>query len=78
MIIVECPHCKCHVEIVEMNCAIFRHGAFAATNEPIPPHASKEQCEQLKNSNAAIGCCKPFKCCIDENGTWFAVECDYI
>lgn len=25
-IIVECPHCHLCVEIVEINCAIFRHG----------------------------------------------------
>jgi hypothetical protein len=71
--LVQCPHCKDFVFIEELNCRIFRHACYK-NGEPIPPHASKEECESLLEKNLVYGCAKPFQILMD--GT--VVECDYI
>jgi len=68
-IIVECPHCKNLVEIIQLNCRIFRH-AVDANFIQLSPHAPKEICEK----QTVYGCGKPFR--INENNE--AVKCDYI
>lgn len=65
--IVKCPHCFCYIEILEVNCGIFRHGADENFNQ-IPPHAPKEICKKK-----VYGCGKPFKIINNE-----AIKCDYI
>ncbi len=77
MIIVECPHCQCQIEIDQVNCAIFRHGAYIHNNEQIPPHSSKAECDRLVHQGQAIGCCKPFRL-VKEGEKWIAVACNYI
>ncbi len=59
-IIVECPHCKQLCEIIELNCRIFRCGIFKSNNTQIPPHSSKEICDNLKARDLIFGCGKPF------------------
>jgi len=73
---VECPHCGGGIIIQtnELNCRIFRHGAYLTTMEPIPPHLPKEECDRLVLENRIAGCGKPFR--IDES--LVAVICDYI
>jgi hypothetical protein len=71
--IVECPHCHAPVVILELNCAIFRHGVFKSTYEQIPPHLPKEDCAELVKQEKIFGCGKPFQIV---NGV--AVICDYI
>ena len=73
--IVKCPHCGIMVEVVELNCRIFRCGIYKSTHEQINPHLPKKECEELVLNNLIYGCGKPF--CIPE-GTVIAVECDYI
>ena len=68
---VECPHCHVTVEILELNCSIFRCGIFKDSGEQVPPHASKDECDAFKDR--VWGCSKPFKY---ENGQ--AVVCGYI
>ncbi len=46
----ECPHCGGLVEIVEINCGIFRHST------QVGPHAPKEMCDKVTD-----GCGKPFE-----------------
>lgn len=68
-VVTRCPHCHAYVEIVSINCGIFRHGVNKDFQQ-IPPHASKEECEQ----QTVYGCGKPFR--ILDN---MKVEkCDYI
>ena len=43
-----CPHCEVLIEILEINCAIFRCGIVKSTGEQIPPHASKEEIKKLE------------------------------
>jgi hypothetical protein len=71
--LLSCPHCGISIEIVELNCGIFRCGIYKATGEQVSPHLSKEGCETLKNNDKIWGCCKPFKY---EDGK--LVVCDYI
>lgn len=75
--IVECPHCRCLVEIEQMNCMIFRHAAYKDTGLQIPPHSSKELCEKLFAEGAVYGCAKPF-ILVQKNGKIEASSCEYI
>ena len=71
--IVTCPHCQEYVHIVEINCAIFRHGVFKHNFEQIPPHSSEGECNRWRESNQIYWCGKPFKLV---NGV--AIVCEYI
>jgi len=57
-----CPYSDCNItiEIIEVNCAIFRCGVYKDGLQ-ICPHLPKEQCEQLKKNNKIWGCGRPFK-----------------
>jgi DNA-directed RNA polymerase subunit RPC12/RpoP len=69
---IDCPHCKQKIWIEELNCGIFRCGVLKETNEQIPPHASKEECEAYLQKGI-YGCGKPFQ--IIEGKV---IVCDYI
>lgn len=58
----QCPHCFVEIQIHknDLNCKIFRCGIYKSTNQPIPPHASKEVCDKLFIDNLIYGCGKPF------------------
>jgi hypothetical protein len=75
--IVVCPHCGCSVEIVEVNCAIFRHAVYKDTGAQVDPHAPKELCDALAAAGRIHGCGQPFRV-IQGTGGWAAVECDYL
>ena len=55
----ECPHCKIGIEIIEVNCAIFRCGIYKDTYQQIPPHLSKKECDAIVDK--IYGCGKPFR-----------------
>lgn len=59
---INCPHCNLLMQVnkSDINCTIFRHGAYKNSLHPINPHSSKEECERLIKSNLVYGCCKPF------------------
>jgi hypothetical protein len=76
-----CPNCNDFVQVKrnEINCKIFRHGYFKKNYEQIPPHSSKELCDELYNKNLIFGCGKPFIMIEGANGMIEKVEkCDYI
>lgn len=75
LILVTCPHCAAWVHLEEINCGIFRHGVFCATMQPIPPHASKVDCDRWFEQGAIYGCGKPFQW---DAALKQAVICDYI
>lgn len=77
MLFANCPHCDLLVEIVEMNCKIFRCGVYRTDFVQIPQHLSKEECEKLIENRLIWGCGKPFTL-VKINGEWCAVACDYI
>jgi len=74
-----CPSCQDVVIIYknELNCRIFRHAVYKNSMQPIPPHASKEECDRLINSGEVYGCAKPFRV-EGEDETILAVSCEYI
>lgn len=74
---VACPHCCCQVEILEINCTIFRHGIYKESGQQINPHMPKSECDRLFEQNLIYGCGKPFKI-IQENNEYKAIMCDYI
>lgn len=75
MNICQCPYSDCNIaiEIIEVNCAIFRCGVYKNTIEQIEPHLTKEHCDKLKKEDKIWGCGRPFKLV---NG--ILVTCEYI
>lgn len=76
--VVECPNCKCFVEILQTNCCIFRHGAYKNNMMQIPPHSAKSVCDNLIEKDAIYGCGKPFRLVKDQDGNYLAEICEYI
>jgi hypothetical protein len=78
-IYVTCPHCEQEILIMsnEVNCAIFRHGAYKKTGKQIKPHETKEVCEKLVEDNLIYGCGKPFKI-FKKDSKYEAEICGYI
>lgn len=72
--IIECPHCQQKIEIVKLNCRIFRCGIFKDNYKQVHPHAPKTECDKLTKQGKIYGCGRPFR--IDESGV--AIICDYI
>jgi hypothetical protein len=73
--VIKCPHCGILIEVVELNCRIFRCGIYKHNYTQINPHLPKKDCEELVLNNSIYGCGKPFR--IPESSTE-PVECDYI
>jgi len=68
-----CPHCNIMIEVIEINCAIFRCGIYKNTGKQIEPHLSKYLCDTLKENDKIWGCGKPFQLINDK-----LVKCDYL
>lgn len=82
--IIQCPHCSIFIEIIELNCKIFRCGIFKKNGQQIHPHLSKFECETLVENNLIYGCGKPFRLIPNENINegnncpYISIICDYI
>ena len=66
-----CPHCGMGIEILQINCAIFRCGVYKKTGLQIDPHMSKKEISLIEDD--IYGCGKPFQF----NGKKL-VQCEYI
>lgn len=77
MIIVYCPHCQQIIEIIEMNCRIFRCGIKKINGQQISPHASKNECDGYIQRDEIYGCGRPFIVEVNKN-EYKTVICDYI
>ncbi len=75
--IVTCPHCVQSIEVLEVNCRIFRCGILKSNYTQINPHLSKVECDKLVNDDLIFGCGKPFEL-INNNGLWKPIPCEYI
>jgi hypothetical protein len=75
--IINCPHCDITIEVVQLNCQIFRCGIYKNTLKQIDPHLPKEQCDELKEKDLIYGCGKPFRVNV-VNKEYKSVICDYI
>ena len=76
--IVSCPHCNQYIEIIELNCKIFRCGIFKKTFQQIDPHLAKLDCIRLYENGEIYGCGKPFRAETRADGIIICVICDYI
>lgn len=76
-IYVECPHCNDMVEIIKINCGIFRHGIFKQNGQQINPHAPEEYCKEIFDKDLIYGCGKPFQLMFSNN-IYVAIKCSYI
>lgn len=76
-IFVTCPHCNAMIEVLQINCGIFRHGVYKSSNRQINPHETKEVCDKLFVNELIYGCGKPFRLLM-ENNEYSTVTCDYI
>jgi len=74
---IKCPHCSIMIEIVELNCKIFRCGVYKSNNEQINPHLPKTECDVLVKNDSIYGCGKPF-CIINDAAPFIVEKCDYI
>jgi DNA-directed RNA polymerase subunit RPC12/RpoP len=77
MLLVICPHCNSQIEILELNCKIFRHGVYKKNHQQINPHASKSECDYLAQNDLIYGCGKPFQI-IQKDNNYETIICDYI
>ena len=73
-LIINCPNCNICIEIIQLNCRIFRCGIYKDTYIQIPPHLPKKECDLLIETDLIYGCGKPFKM-LDDNTP---DTCDYI
>ena len=75
-----CPNCDQFIIVNnnEVNCRIFRHAQFKSTGIQLNPHASKDYCDELVNSDLVYGCAKPFQLLYENGIVKFAIPCDYI
>jgi hypothetical protein len=64
-LVYHCPYTECNIlNIVytnEINCGIFRCGYNKSTGQQIPQHATKTECDILRNDKNIIGCTQPYR-----------------
>ena len=76
-LVFHCPYEECNIlNIVynnEIHCGIFRCGFNKLTNQQIPQHTSKVECDILRNDPNIIGCVRPYR--LDGKSP---IICDYI
>lgn len=70
----KCPHCQGAIEIIALNCGIFRHAVYKDGRQ-FNPHAPKEECDS--QLDLVYGCTKPFRVNIINN-KYYIIACDYI
>ena len=68
-----CPHCGIMIDVVQMNCKVFRCGIYKSDGKQIPPHLTEEECKAL--GQTIWGCSNPF---LYNEETKKMEKCDYI
>jgi hypothetical protein len=72
---IECPHCKGLVQVLAVNCTIFRHGTFIKSGKQMNPHTGKAKCDEFAEKGLINGCGKPFRISKFDHSVTI---CDYI
>ena len=70
-IFAQCPHCERWLEVIQLNCRIFRHGN-------LPPHAPKAVCDAYARNPRNPGCGKPFRVVKGQQGKPKLIKCGYV
>jgi hypothetical protein len=55
-----CPNCSQYIEILAVNCAIFRCGVYKDTLIQINPHSTEQEVNRLLEKDLIYGCGQPF------------------
>ena len=55
-----CPNCSLMIEVLQVNCNVFRCGVYKDSLLQINPHLPEAQCKQLVKENKIYGCGFPF------------------
>lgn len=77
MSFVNCPHCDICIDVIALNCRIFRCGVYKNNCKQIDPHLPKTECDRLSKENLIYGCSKPFIVDLID-GKYISKICDYI
>jgi hypothetical protein len=77
---INCPKCGIMIEVLELNCRIFRCGVYKSNGEQLPPHHPMEDCMRVASEDLIYGCGAAFRICkeLSEDGSLIADICDYI
>ncbi len=77
---VNCPSCGTTIEVIALNCRIFRCGVYKSNGEQVPPHHPKDECERLFAEGLIYGCGAAFRIReeVAEDGSLISEVCDYI
>ena len=59
VVLFNCPNCNVTIEIVALNCGVFRCGIYKDNGLQINPHLPQAECELL--GDTIYGCGKPFQ-----------------
>ena len=80
MMFINCPNCGIMIEVIALNCRIFRCGVYKENGTQLPPHYPKEDCMKAVEENIIYGCGAAFKVREEtaEDGSLIAEICDYI
>lgn len=78
MSILKCPYCEQYIEIIEINCGIFRCGLYKTDCSQLNPHASREECERVVAEDRIFGCGKPFRVYKMAASEYRIEKCEYI
>lgn len=65
------------MQATEVNCAVFRHGAYRAGGMNIDPHAPKATVDALLAAGAIFGCGAPFRLLAARGGIGVVEACGF-
>lgn len=75
MLLIQCPHCGIDIEVIAVQCGIFRCGILKSNGKQIQPHSNKSYCDKIKSEDKIFGCGRPFHINTPNN---IPVKCGYI
>ncbi len=58
---VNCPTCNREIEIVKVNCGVFRCGIYKKSYRQLGSHAKEKYVKKLLENDKIIGCGNPFR-----------------
>lgn len=78
-----CAHCGGNIVVAsaDIACKIFRHATYRADGQPIPAHATKNECDKLVAAGLIWGCGGPLRLTdstIGDNTSYLFIPCDYL
>jgi len=78
MPLIECPNCGVSIQVLALNCRVFRCGKYKNSGKQVNPHLKKVECDRLVEQGLIYGCGNPFKIITNEDGQLKPISCGYI